>query len=81
MMLAALSEAQIAGARLGAACRVPDHRHSGADAAILTRRGLLYERAQRQTPGRWSSRIRNWTPVATVVLNPEPTAEGLNASF
>jgi putative transposase len=58
----------------------PDQRHSGADVAILARRRVLYERARRRTPGRWSGKIRNWAPVITVVLNPEPTAEGLNAA-
>lgn len=27
----------------------------------------------------WSGKIRNWGPVAEVVLKPEPTTEGLNA--
>jgi transposase InsO family protein len=58
----------------------PDQRHSGADVAILARRRLLYEHARRQTPGRWSGEIRNWAPVSTVVLNPEPTRQGLNAA-
>jgi transposase InsO family protein len=58
----------------------PDQRHAGADVAILARRRGLYEHARRRTPGRWSGRIRNWAPVATVVLNPEPTTEGLNAA-
>ena len=58
----------------------PDQRHSGADVAILARRRVLYERARRRTPARWSGQIRNWAPVATVVLNPEPTAEGRNAA-
>jgi putative transposase len=56
----------------------PDQRHSGADVAILARRHVLYEEARRRTPGRWSGTIRNWAPVTTVVLNPEPT-EGFNA--
>jgi len=58
----------------------PDQRHAGADLAILARRRVVYERARRRTPGRWSGKIRNWAPVVTVVLNPEPTAEGLNAA-
>jgi putative transposase len=58
----------------------PDQRHAGADVAILARRRMLYERARRRTPGRWCGRTRNWTPVATVVLNPEPTEEALNAA-
>jgi putative transposase len=58
----------------------PDQRHSGTDVAILARRRWLYERARRKTPGRWSSRIRDWTPVATVVLNPQPSATRINAA-
>jgi putative transposase len=58
----------------------PDQRHSGADVAILARRRELYERARRRMPERWSGKIRNWVPVATVVLNPEPTPEGLTAA-
>jgi putative transposase len=58
----------------------PDQRHRGADVAILTRRRQLYERVRRRTPDRWSGKTRNWTPIDTVVLNPESTAEGLNAA-
>jgi transposase InsO family protein len=58
----------------------PDQRHTGADVAILARRRVLYEHARRRIPRRWSGKIRNWTPVAAVVLNPEPTAERFNAA-
>jgi putative transposase len=58
----------------------PDQRHGGADIAILAHRELLYERARRRTPLRWSGKIRNWTPVDVVVLNPVPTSEGLNVA-
>jgi putative transposase len=58
----------------------PDQRHAGADVAILARRRVLYEHARRRTPERWSGEIRNWAPVATVVLNPEPDTEGLHAA-
>ena len=50
----------------------PDQRHSGVDVAILAGRRMLYECARRRTPGRWSGKIRNWAPIAAVVLNPEP---------
>lgn len=56
----------------------PDQRHTGADVAILARRRALYEHARRRVPGRWSGAIRNWAPVAMVVLNPEPTAASLS---
>ena len=58
----------------------PDQRHSGADVAVLARRRSVYERARRRTPERWARRIRNWTPVATVVLNPEPSATRICAA-
>jgi putative transposase len=58
----------------------PDQRHTGADGAILARRRALYEHARRRIPGRWSGKIRNWAPVVAVVLNPEPTVEGLDAA-
>lgn len=58
----------------------PDQRHAGADVAILARRRRVYERARQRTPGRWSGTIRNWAPIAAVLLNPEPTAEGLHAT-
>jgi putative transposase len=56
----------------------PDQRHGGMDVAILARRHRLYERARRSTPGRWSGTTRNWEPVGVVVLNPEPTSEGIS---
>jgi len=58
----------------------PDQRHAGADVAILARRRVLYDHARQRMPRRWSGKIRNWAPVAAVVLNPEPTAAGLNAA-
>ena len=58
----------------------PDQRHTGADVAILARRRALYARARGRMPGRWAGAIRNWTPIAAVVLNPEPTAKELNAA-
>jgi hypothetical protein len=58
----------------------PDQRHTGADIAILAHRRALYEHARRRIPGRWSGKIRNWAPVAAVVLNPEPTVEVLHAA-
>ncbi len=51
----------------------PDERHSGADVAILARRHALYEHARRRRPERWRRHTRNWTPIGTVVLNPEPS--------
>jgi transposase InsO family protein len=53
----------------------PDDRHFGREKAILANRHSLYEKARLKNPNRWSKDIRNWNPVETVYLNPEPTAE------
>jgi transposase InsO family protein len=49
----------------------PSQRHSGHDVAILARRAEVYRDARRRHPSRWSRGTRNWTPIATVRLNPE----------
>jgi transposase InsO family protein len=49
----------------------PDERHFGLEQRVLSRRRLLYERARRARPERWSRASRNWTPIGNVVLNPE----------
>jgi putative transposase len=48
----------------------PADRHAGLDGEILTRRRAVYEAAQAKRPERWSGSVRNWTPIAEVVLNP-----------
>jgi len=53
----------------------PDDRHFGREKALLNSRRELYEKARQQNPNRWSKNVRNWEPVETVFLNPEPTAE------
>jgi len=50
----------------------PDERHFGREASVLSRRHQVYQLARKQHPERWSRPTRNWTPVGTVVLNPEP---------
>jgi len=50
----------------------PDDRHFGREQAILASRSILYEAARLKNPNRWSKNIRNWEPVETVYLNPEP---------
>ena len=49
----------------------PDQRHYGVEKDILLGRLRVYERARRRWPSRWSRAIRNWSPVGTVVLNPD----------
>src|SRR5262249_17219832 len=52
----------------------PDERHFGREAEVLARRRLVYERARRRRPERWSGPTKNWNPVGAVTLNPEPDA-------
>ncbi len=49
----------------------PAERHAGLDVAILAHRTLVYEKARRERPDRWSRGTRNWTPVGAVYLNPK----------
>lgn len=49
----------------------PAQRHAGEDHDILARRHALYLDARQRNPRRWTGRTRDWTPVATVALNPE----------
>jgi putative transposase len=58
----------------------PDERHFGRDLAILAGRHELYERARRRRPERWSRATRNWTPIGTVVLNPQPASSTSTAA-
>lgn len=53
----------------------PDERHFGREHDILARRHALYESARRSNPTRWSGTTRDWEPVASVVLNPEPVPD------
>ena len=53
----------------------PDDRHFGREQTILASRRDLYENARLKNPNRWSRNIRNWEPVETVYLNPEPKME------
>jgi transposase InsO family protein len=48
----------------------PDDRYFGRDAAILAARHLVYQRARRRYPERWSGETRNWSPAPAVTLNP-----------
>lgn len=49
----------------------PAERHRGEDHQILARRHELYQQVRQKTPERWSGQIRNWTPIGTVLLNPD----------
>ena len=54
----------------------PSMRHAGLDGEALEKRALLYEKSRAARPERWSGRVRNWTPVGAVWLNPERTETG-----
>ena len=51
----------------------PEDRHAGRDVEILQNRRRVYEHAKTLHPERWSGEIRDWTPIAAVVLNPDST--------
>lgn len=53
----------------------PSARHEGRDVALLAARHDLYTAAKHATPRRWTRNTRNWTPVATVTLNPDGRTE------
>jgi len=50
----------------------PEQRHQGHDRALLANRERVYEAARQRHPERWSGDLRNWSPIDSVVLNPEP---------
>jgi len=45
-------------------------RHRGVDHERLAHRKLVYERAKRQNPRRWTGNTRNWEDTGPVSLNP-----------
>jgi putative transposase len=49
----------------------PDDRHTGRETAILAQRHDVYTQARTKHPARWSGATRDWTPIASVHLNPE----------
>lgn len=51
----------------------PAQRHSGHDTALLQQRHTVYENARRCHPQRWTGKIRNWSRINTVHLNPQNT--------
>jgi transposase InsO family protein len=53
----------------------PDDRYFGRDAAILAARHLVYQRARRRHPRRWTGETRNWSPAPAVTLNPSRVIE------
>jgi hypothetical protein len=54
----------------------PNARHTGQERELLDRRKQLYADARAANPRRWSGRIRNWSPMGNVCLNPEHNTNG-----
>lgn len=52
----------------------PSDRHHGREHAILAQRHAVYLAARAKQPARWSGDTRDWTPIATVRLNPDHRA-------
>jgi putative transposase len=59
----------------------PSERHAGEDAVLLAKRHALYQSAKARHPERWSGTTRNWTPVGSVYLNPEPAFDSESAAL
>jgi hypothetical protein len=59
----------------------PSARHLGKDPAILARRSVVYEKAKRRNPRRWSGKTRNWSPITEVFLNPKKHQSEIHAEF
>jgi transposase InsO family protein len=49
----------------------PHDRHTGADIAILNARKLVYKRAYRAHPERWTGNVRAWSRPNKVKLHPD----------
>jgi putative transposase len=53
----------------------PADRHRGVDDERLAHRKMVYERAKRLNPRRWSGKTRNWEVTGPVALNPGKVQE------
>ena len=49
----------------------PHQKHTGKDSQLLTIRKKTYEAARHQYPSRWTGKIRDWSPISLVCLNPD----------
>ena len=57
----------------------PAQRHDRLDQAILAQREATYAQAKARHPLRWSGQTRNWTPIASVWLNPDKSRQSKEA--
>lgn len=53
----------------------PNDRHTGEDKAILTYRRVVYQRAKKANPERWSGQTRQWAAPVEVFLNKQRTSK------
>jgi transposase InsO family protein len=53
----------------------PEARHNGLDLVVLEKRSVVYERARRRHPERWTRSTRNWSHIETVMLNANPRSK------
>ena len=48
----------------------PNTRHDGRDIKVLKKREAVYKKAREKYPARWKTKMRNWSPIEKVHLNP-----------
>jgi len=51
----------------------PDQRHAGLEDELLANRRDVYAAARKRRPERWATTTRDWSPLHTVALNPQPS--------
>jgi len=56
----------------------PQQRHNGKDKVILEKRKETYRKAKLKHPERWSRKIRDWSWIEEVYLNPDAQNNSLN---
>ena len=56
----------------------PNDRHTGADLAILNARKLVYKRANRAHPERWTGKVRAWERPEEVPLHRDRPTVAIN---
>jgi hypothetical protein len=55
----------------------PEQKHRGEDVNILSKRQRTYE-ARAKHPERWTRKIRNWSPVEVIHLNPASSSDKIS---
>ena len=53
----------------------PEQKHRGEDVNILSKRQRTYQQARAKHPERWTRKIRNWSPIEAVHLNPASSSD------